>query len=42
MESTVEDMWQMVVENKCKTIVLLCSLIEDGKVRDLVKRTPSS
>ena len=32
MESTARDFWKMVYDRKCGVIVMLCDLVEDGKV----------
>ena len=37
LPSTVNEFWQMVWENDCKCIVMLCSLQEDGVVRNAMK-----
>ena len=37
LPSTVNEFWQMVWENDSKCIVMLCSLQEDGVVRNAMK-----
>ena len=32
MESTARDFWKMVYDRKCGVIVMLCDLVEGGKV----------
>ncbi|KAL1235726.1 Tyrosine-protein phosphatase non-receptor type [Trichinella pseudospiralis] len=33
LENTCDDFWSMVVQSQCKTIVMLCELIEDGNIK---------
>ncbi|KRZ53015.1 Tyrosine-protein phosphatase non-receptor type 12, partial [Trichinella nativa] len=33
LENTCDDFWAMVVQSRCKTIVMLCELIEDGNIK---------
>lgn len=33
LTNTVDDFWRMVWEHRASAIVMLCSLVEDGKVR---------
>ena len=31
MKETVEDFWRMLLEFKCKTVVMLCNTMEEGQ-----------
>ena len=32
MQSTIRDFWKMIHERQCATIVMLCEIMEDGRV----------
>ena len=32
MQSTARDFWKVIYDKKCGVIVMLCNLMEDGKV----------
>ena len=35
MEASLSDFWSLIVENKVQTVLLLCQLVEDSKVRHM-------
>ena len=36
METTVDDFWILITEKKVQTVLLLCELVEDTRVRILM------